>query len=68
MKDDAQPSVGKEARLIANCLYEANNPALCTLFKSKELAITNVSLMPSDCLSLGCLIARSRIRCLGLVW
>ena len=49
-------------------MYEANNPALYTLFKSEELAIANVPLTPSDCLSLGYLIARSRIRYLGLVW
>eukprot|EP00731_Ephydatia_muelleri_P010311 Em0005g897a len=71
--DDAQPttpSVGKETQVIANCLYEANNPTLYELLDEKiqNLQIINVPLTPSDCLSLGCLIARSRIRCLDLVW
>ena len=53
---------------MANCLYEAKNPALYNMFKDVfELGILNVPLTPSDCLSLGCLIARSNIKQLGLV-
>ena len=51
---------------MANCLYEANNPALYELFKELEIRITNVPLSSSDCLSLGYLIARSSIRSLDL--
>ena len=53
---------------MANCLYEAKKPALYDMFKDVfQLNILNVPLTPSDCLSLGCLIARSNIKHLGLM-
>ncbi|KAL5493910.1 hypothetical protein EMCRGX_G015148 [Ephydatia muelleri] len=51
-------SYGRELRLLANCLYEANNPALYKLVENVDSEIVNVPLTPSDCLSLGCLIAK----------
>ena len=59
-------SCGKQLRLLANCLYEANNPALYEQLVKFELAIFNVPLSPSDCLSLGYLIARSHDKYVSL--
>ena len=62
MNNTPPNSIGKEMLLSANCLYEANNPALYVPFPyGFNLVIAHILLSPSDCLSLGCLIARSSI-------
>ena len=48
--------------LLANCLYETANPTLYEMTNGLALKIINVPLLPSDCLSLGCLIAKSCIK------
>ena len=55
-------SHGKEIRLLANCFYESNNPVLYDHFKVSEIRMINLPMSPSDCLSLGFLIARSHIQ------
>ena len=55
-------SIGKEMLLSASYLYEASNPALYVPFPyGFTLVMSHLLLSPSDCLSLGCLIARSSI-------
>ena len=68
LASEARPSfcMGKEILLLANCLYEANNPALYEVAYGLPLVMLNVPLSPSDCLSLGCLVTKSCITELSL--
>ena len=52
--------IGKEIILMANCLYEANDEELYKM-DVPELLVVNIPLNPSDCLSLGHLIASSNV-------
>ena len=52
-----KPSFGMEYVVVANCLFEANNPDHFDLFSIPYFTITNIPLTPSDCLALGKLTA-----------